>query len=106
MPADWPTQRLRTRILVRLVLIAAALLCLSTVSSIISISSVRSSVDSSSGGRGTDREVDGGLRAARMPVRVIASGFEEPAGLAFHPAGFLLLSDHAAGVLYRLIPGV
>lgn len=38
------------------------------------------------------------------PFQVIASGFEGPAGVAAHPAGFVALTDTKAGVLYRLTP--
>jgi RHS repeat-associated protein len=38
------------------------------------------------------------------PFQVIASGFEGPAGVVAHSAGFVALTDTKAGVLYRLTP--
>src|SRR5713226_2397680 len=40
-----------------------------------------------------------------VPFQVVATGFEKPIGLVFHPDGFLVLSDQKTGVLYRLTPG-
>ena len=50
------------------------------------------------------RTMQGEVPSSGAPFEVIASGFERPAGVAAHPAGFVALTDTKAGVLYRLTP--
>src|SRR5437016_1359244 len=42
---------------------------------------------------------------ANAPFQIVAKGFQQPTGIAVHPEGFLVLTDHQTGVLYRLRPG-